>query len=140
MRIFISGNAEKTRKIAKDLAKRLLKPDLRKKAIIIGLTGELGAGKTVFTQGFARGLGIRGKIKSPTFILMRRHGKFYHFDAYRIKKPREIIDLGWKKIIDNPQNIILIEWAEKIKKILPKKYIKIKLEHVDKNKRKISFT
>ena len=136
MRIFISEGAEKTRRIAKDLARRFLK-SRPKKALIIGLTGELGAGKTVFIQGFAEGLGIKGKIKSPTFILMRRHGNFYHFDCYRIKKFKEILDLGWREMIDNPQNIILIEWAEKIKKILPKNYIKIKFEHIDKNKRKI---
>lgn len=139
MRIFISKSMEETKRIAKNLAKRFLKLRL-KKALIIGLTGELGSGKTVFAQGFARGLGIREKIVSPTFILMRKHGNFYHVDAYRIKKPKEIIDLGWKELINNPQNIILIEWAEKIKKILPKKYIKIKFEHVDKNKRKISLT
>lgn len=139
MRIFISEKTEETRKIAKDLARKWLKSDLRKRALIIGLTGELGAGKTVFTQGFAKGLGIKGKIKSPTFILMRRHGNFYHFDAYRIKNSKEFIALEWRKIIDTPQNIILIEWAEKIKKILPKNYIKIKFEHVDRNKRKITW-
>jgi len=138
MKVFISENAEKTRRIAKDLARRFLK-SRPKKALIIGLTGELGAGKTVFIQGFARGLGIKGKIKSPTFILMRRHNNFYHFDCYRIKKFKEILDLGWRELINNPQNIILIEWAEKIKNILPKNYIKIRLEHVNKNKRKISF-
>jgi len=138
MRIFISESVEKTRRIARDLAKRFLK--LRqKKALIIGLTGELGSGKTVFVQGFAQGMGVRGKIVSPTFILMRRHANFYHFDCYRIKKPKEILDLGWREIISNSQNIVLIEWAEKIKKILPKKYIKIKFEHVDRNKRKISL-
>lgn len=138
MGIFISESMEETRKIAKDLAKRFLRLRL-KKALIIGLIGELGSGKTVFAQGFARGLGIREKIVSPTFILMRKHGNFYHVDAYRIKKPKEIIDLGWKELINNPQNIILIEWAEKIKKILPRGCIKIKFEHVNRNKRKISF-
>jgi tRNA threonylcarbamoyladenosine biosynthesis protein TsaE len=138
MGIFISEGAEETRRIAKDLAKRFLKLRL-KKALIIGLTGELGSGKTVFAQGFAKGLKIVGKIVSPTFILMRRHGNFYHFDCYRIKNPKEILSLGWQEIIDNSQNIVLVEWAEKISKILPKKYIKIKFEHVDRNKRKISL-
>jgi len=139
MGIFVSKSAGKTKKIAGDLAKRWLKSKLRKKALIIGLIGELGSGKTVFIQGFAKALGIKERVVSPTFILMRRHGNFYHFDCYRIKNFKEILDLGWRKIIDNPENIILIEWAEKIKKILPKNYIKINFEHVDRNKRKISL-
>ena len=138
MRIFISESVEETRKIAKDLAKRFLKLRL-KKALIIGLTGELGSGKTVFTQGFAKALGIKEKIVSPTFILMRRHDNFYHVDAYRIKKPKEIVDLGWKELINNPQNIILIEWAEKIEKVLPRGCIRIRFEHINKRERKITI-
>lgn len=139
MKSVVSKNAGQTRKTAGNLAERLLSHKKRTKALVIGLIGELGSGKTVFVQGFAAGLGIKAKIVSPTFILMRRRGNFYHFDAYRIKKSKEILDLGWKEIINNPQNIILIEWAEKIEGVLPKEYIKIKFEHVDRNKRKISF-
>lgn len=138
MRIFISKNTGQTKKIAGDLARRLLIKS-RTKALIIGLTGELGSGKTIFVQGFAIALGIKSRIVSPTFVLMRKHGNFYHIDAYRIKKTKEIVDLEWKEIINNPKNIIIIEWAEKIKGILPKNYIKIKFEHVSRNKRKISL-
>jgi len=134
----ISKSIAETKKIAANLAKKVLKLK-RKKAAVIGLVGELGSGKTVFTQGFAKGLGLQAKIVSPTFILMRRHGNFYHFDAYRLNNPKEILSLGFKKIINNPENIVLIEWADKIKKILPKNYIKIKLEHAGANKRKISI-
>ena len=140
MGILISENAAETRKFAKNLAKKWLKQGLRKKALIIGLTGELGSGKTVFVQGFAKASGVKERVLSPTFVILKKFKNFIHIDAYRIKKPKEIIDLGWKKLINNPQNIILIEWAEKIKRILPKKYIKIKFEHVDRNKRKISLT
>lgn len=139
MKRIVSKNARQTKKIASNLAKKLVKSGSRTKALVIGLIGELGSGKTVFAQGFARGLGIKGKIVSPTFILMRRHGNFYHFDCYRIKKPKEILNLGWKEIISNPQNIVLIEWAEKIKKILPKKCVIIKFKHINKYERKISF-
>lgn len=114
-----------------------MKKQPNKYALVIALFGELGSGKTTFTQGFARGLGIKGKIISPTFIIMRRHKNFYHFDAYRLKNEKDILALGWKEIINNPGNIVLIEWAEKIKKILPRKCVKIYFEHVDKNKRKI---
>ncbi len=132
----ISRGVVQTKRISGDLAKKLA-VKLRTKAAVIGLIGELGSGKTVFAQGFAKGLGIKEKIVSPTFILMRRHGNFYHFDCYRIKNPKEILDLGWREIINNPQNIVLIEWADRIEKILPKNYLKIRLGHLNKNKRKI---
>ena len=139
MGIFVSKSAGQTKKIAGDLAKRLFKSKFKKKALVIGLIGELGSGKTVFIQGFVRALNLKQRVVSPTFVIIRRYKNVFHVDAYRIKSPKEIVDLGWKKIINNPENIILVEWAEKIKKILPKKYIKINFEHVDRNKRKISI-
>jgi len=139
MKTIISKSATETKKIAQDLAKKLAVKKSESAAVVIGLFGDLGSGKTTFTQGFAAGLGIKGKVVSPTFILMRRHGNFYHFDCYRIKNYKEILILGWQEIVGNPENIILIEWAEKIKKILPKKIIKINFEHVSANKRKIEI-
>ncbi len=97
-------------------------------ALILSLEGDLGGGKTTFLQGFAKGLGIKEKILSPTFVIMRKSkiknqkskfNNFYHIDCYRIQKPKEILDLGWKEIIKNPRNIVAVEWAEKISKILP---------------------
>ncbi len=121
-----------------------------REALILALEGDLGGGKTTFLQGFAKGLGIKEKILSPTFILMRRHQipnsksqtnskfeNFYHIDYYRIQKPKEILDLGWKEIIKNPRNIVAVEWAEKISKILPKEATKIKFEFINKKTRKI---
>ncbi len=64
---------------------------------------------------------------------------FYHIDCYRIKKSKEILDLGFKDIISNPQNIVAIEWADRIGKILPEKTISIKIEFVDQNIREIKF-
>jgi tRNA threonylcarbamoyladenosine biosynthesis protein TsaE len=139
MESFISNNIGQTKKIARDLAKKILKSKVGKTAMIVGLMGELGSGKTTFVQGFAGGLNVKTKILSPTFVLMRRHGNFYHLDAYRVKKAKEILDLGWKELVNNSQNIILVEWAEKIKKILPKNCIKIYFKHVDRNKRKINI-
>lgn len=87
---------------------------------LIALRGDLGTGKTTFIQGFAAALGIKKRLTSPTFIIIRRYKNMYHIDCYRLKKPKEIIALGFKKIIANPQNKVLIEWADKIKKLLPK--------------------
>jgi len=133
---YISASVTQTKKIAGDLAKNL-KPN--RKALVIGLTGELGSGKTTFIQGFARTLGVKDRIVSPTFVLMRRHKNLIHIDAYRIDKPKEILGLEWREMTNNPQNIILVEWVEKIKEILPKKYIQVDFKHIDKNKRWIKI-
>ncbi len=109
------------------------------RGIVIGLIGELGAGKTTFAQGFAEGLGIKNRIISPTFILMRKYGDFYHIDLYRLEKDveNEVRNLGLFDIWEKPENIILIEWAEKIENILPKDSIKIEFELLDEFERKI---
>jgi len=117
------------------------------KATVIALSGDLGAGKTTFAQGFIKALGVKHHITSPTFVIFRKYHlsqkslpgqmkgesqKFlnvFHFDLYRIHDPKEILALGFKKIINNPQNIVLIEWPERIKKILPKNTIWINFEH-----------
>ena len=119
----------------------------RKNALILALSGNLGSGKTTFVQGFLRAAGIRRKITSPTFVLIKNYKiqtenykRVYHIDCYRIKKSKELLDLGLKEILNNPENIVLIEWPERIKKILPKDLIWIKFKHGEKeNKRILKF-
>ncbi len=103
---------------------------------MVALTGELGAGKTTFAQGFARALGVHGRIVSPTFIIFRHYTlhlthytSFYHVDAYRLQNPRELTAFGFKKILADQKNIVLVEWASKIKKILLRDTIWIKFYH-----------
>ncbi|OGZ29163.1 MAG: tRNA (adenosine(37)-N6)-threonylcarbamoyltransferase complex ATPase subunit type 1 TsaE [Candidatus Nealsonbacteria bacterium RIFOXYC1_FULL_40_7] len=102
-------------------------------------------------QGFAAGLGIKEKITSPTFNIFKKYpiknepgsyepGSFYHFDCYRIEKPKEILDLGFEKIISDPKNIVAIEWAENIKESLPKNTRWINFKFVDKNTRVIDIS
>lgn len=143
----VTKNTSQTQKLAERLAKKIIssKPG-RKGALILSLTGDLGGGKTTFLQGFARGLGIKEKITSPTFVIIKRFRlsgykfqNFYHIDCYRILKTKEILNLGFKKIISNPRNIVAIEWAEKVKGLLKKKQIKIKFDFLDKNSRKIKI-
>ncbi|MDO8743400.1 MAG: tRNA (adenosine(37)-N6)-threonylcarbamoyltransferase complex ATPase subunit type 1 TsaE [Candidatus Azambacteria bacterium] len=136
----LTKNARETQKFGERMSGEILKMPLKKKAIVLALVGNLGGGKTCFLQGFAKGLGIKEKILSPTFIIMKRFGTFYHFDCYRIQKAKDILDLGFKKIINNPKNIVAIEWADKIKSLLPKERIMIHFGLVGKNKRKIIFT
>ena len=144
----ITTGPQETRKIAMNLAYQILKmkPQARSKAFLIGLEGDLGGGKTTFTQGFMRGLGIRKKVLSPTFLIMKRfaiqNSEFsncYHLDCYRLKKPKEILELGFNEIINNPQNIIVIEWADRIKRLLPLDTLWIRFDFINETKRKITI-
>lgn len=134
---YLTHSSFQTKKLGEILAKEILKTKYKDRAIIIGLEGDLGGGKTTFLQGFAWGLGIEEKILSPTFVILRKFENFYHIDCYRIFKPKEILALGFKEIISDPKNIIAVEWADRIKKIIPKDAIWIKFEFIDKKRRKI---
>lgn len=127
MKTFITQSSFETQRLAQNLAKNF-------KSGVIALSGPLGAGKTTFVQGFAKGLGIKDKIISPTFVLIRQHKNLYHVDLYRINNFQE---LGLNEILENPSNIIIIEWAEKIKKMLPKDTTWITFEVFGETKRKI---
>jgi tRNA threonylcarbamoyladenosine biosynthesis protein TsaE len=120
----------------------------REKAFVIALDGELGGGKTTFLQGFARGLGVEEKILSPTFVILKKFqlinnltikqfNNFYHIDCYRIQNPEELIGLGFKEIVKNPENIVAVEWAERIKKTIPKDALKLKFKFIDEKTRRI---
>ena len=115
----------------KDLGKEL------KNHRIFALQGDLGSGKTTFVQGLAKHFGIKQRITSPTFVIMKRYGRFYHIDCYRVNKSKELIELGFNGIVSNTKNIVCIEWAEKIKDIIPKQAVWLKFEFVSENKRKI---
>lgn len=108
---------------------------------ILALSGDLGAGKTTFIQGLAKGLGINQKIVSPTFILMRSYqGKFdfYHLDLYRLEGNIEaqVRDLGVFDLMKDSKNVIAIEWAEKLDG-WPEDIKWIKFENVNDDERKI---
>ncbi|NCO44845.1 tRNA (adenosine(37)-N6)-threonylcarbamoyltransferase complex ATPase subunit type 1 TsaE [Candidatus Wolfebacteria bacterium] len=144
-----------TKKIAGLLAEEILADkSKRKNSLALALSGDLGSGKTTFTQGFLRGLGIKNKITSPTFVIAKNYKlktwnlklktqnykHAWHFDCYRIRKPAELFSLGFKDVLADPRNIVLIEWPEVIKKVLPKNSIWINFKHGEKeNKRTINF-
>ena len=108
-------------------------------AIVIGLEGELGSGKTTFVQTFATAMGIKEHITSPTFVILKKYGNIVHIDAYRLKNSQELLALGFQELMADPHNIILIEWADLVTDILPNDRITIHFEHVDERKRKISI-
>lgn len=138
--IYVTKSPKETEKLAGFFVKKYIKND-RIKAIVIALEGELGAGKTVFVKGVARALKINTKIKSPTFNLMKHYklsyGILYHLDCYRLKDYRDLKILGIKEILKDSKNIILIEWSDRVKEILPKNHIKIHIDHIDKTTRKL---
>lgn len=137
---YITKSAKETEKLGEMLAKEVRGSE------VIALIGDLGGGKTTFIKGFGCGLGIKRNITSPTFLLVREYPlkkknikKLYHFDAYRIQNPKEFIDLGFNEVLKEKNNIILIEWADRVKEVLPSKIITIRFDFLGKNKRKISL-
>ena len=128
---FVTSSADETRKLGRFLAKEL------RGGAIICLSGDLGSGKTTFVQGFLKGLGTKGPYTSPTFLIMKKYGEnVFHFDTYRVEAD-DVMNLGWEEIVANNENIVIIEWAEKIKKIIPSDAAWLKFEWVDEDKRKI---
>ncbi|OGM76424.1 tRNA (adenosine(37)-N6)-threonylcarbamoyltransferase complex ATPase subunit type 1 TsaE [Candidatus Woesebacteria bacterium RIFOXYA1_FULL_40_18] len=136
---FITKSASETKSLGEKIAVDLA---ISHQPLVIALTGNLGSGKTTFVQGFAKGLGLKARIISPTFILMRKYGEnFYHVDLYRLEGniESEVRNLGIEDIWKDPKNIVVIEWAEKIKKMIPKSAQWIKFENLGKDERKITI-
>lgn len=146
--IIITKNARETQKVGQFLAEEILKEKRKKYAMVIALEGDLGGGKTTFTQGMIKGLDIGEEATSPTFVILKKYeiptsGKqlkfFYHIDCYRLNSAQDILDLDFKHIVGNPENLVVIEWAEKIKEILPKDTLWIKFKYLDKDEREIEI-
>jgi len=124
-KIFETNKAEETFLLGKKLAGQA------KQGQIYCLDGELGTGKTVFTQGFAAGLGITEPVSSPTFTIVQVYEEgrlpFYHFDVYRIADVEEMYEIGCEEYFDG-EGVCLIEWAHLIEEILPRDIIHIQIE------------
>jgi tRNA threonylcarbamoyladenosine biosynthesis protein TsaE len=119
-----------------------------KEALVISLEGNLGAGKTEFMKGIGEALKIKHDVFSPTFLIMKkfllkRKGilfkNLWHIDCYRLKNVREIENLGFQDLLKEKENIIFVEWGNKIKKILPQNYWQIKFKILGEKKRLITF-
>ncbi len=144
MKTIISKSLEETQKLAHDWLASLPVPT--DEATIVGLYGNLGSGKTAFTQAVARELGITEPITSPTFVIEKLYEtkkevfkRLIHIDAYRLEAGRELQVLDFEKLVDNPHNLIIIEWPENVKEILPENHIRIYCEFVDEGTRRFGF-
>ncbi|HWY79122.1 MAG TPA: tRNA (adenosine(37)-N6)-threonylcarbamoyltransferase complex ATPase subunit type 1 TsaE [Candidatus Sulfotelmatobacter sp.] len=142
MKQIITTSFQKTQEFGESFAHDL------KGGEVLALYGDLGSGKTTFMQGLAKGLGITRSIISPTFIIMRTYEMksnikdtgvrtLYHLDLYRIEEESQAIDLGLEELMGNPENIVAIEWPDKIENILPEKRINLFFEYLGDDKRQI---
>lgn len=128
-------SARETLDLGENIAQKILIKRGLGHAIVFALVGDLGSGKTVFAKGFARGLGIKTRIVSPTFTIKKKYrvcgGKnfFVHMDVYRIQKTRELEYVGFFEEMKNKKNIVLVEWASTIRKEIPKTATWIFLKH-----------
>ncbi len=144
---YTTKTAKETQSIGQKIAKDVVKKNGFNHATVLLLRGNLGGGKTTFLQGFAKGLGVKEKVLSPTFAIMKKFkiiksknfNYFYHLDCYRINKPEEILELGFKEIIYDPKNIVAVEWPEKIEKYLEKNLTEIHFKFIDQDQREITF-
>lgn len=126
-----TNNAEETIEIGERLGKAL------KKGAIILLSGDLGAGKTVFTKGIARGLDIDKNVTSPTFTLIHQYDgrlPLYHFDIYRILNEEELYDIGYEEYFFG-DGVTVVEWPERMEDLRPDEYISINIEKLPDNGR-----
>lgn len=134
-------NEKETFAIGVNLAKKL------KGGEVLALFGDLGAGKTKFLQGLAKGLGVKNKVNSPTFNILKIYKikgdktikTFCHIDAYRLPSEKDLITLGVEEYFQDENTVTAIEWAEKIKKILPKKTIMVDIKHLSEEERAIKI-
>ncbi len=135
-----SRSEAETERFAEQLA-RLLPP-----GTVIALHGNLGAGKTVFARGFARGLGIDEPVSSPTYTIIQEYplpggkGMFYHMDLYRIADSASALGFGVDEFLNDPACYCLIEWSERIADILPPETMHLMIERTGEGSRALSLT
>lgn len=129
---------------AKEFTKKL-PTENTEKAYVVGLVGDLGAGKTTFVQALAKELGATESVTSPTFVLVQRYAihhpvfsSLVHIDAYRLH-PEEVHTIGWDEYLADPKNLVLVEWPEKMEDMFPGDAPKLIFSVVDEETRAITY-
>jgi tRNA threonylcarbamoyladenosine biosynthesis protein TsaE len=157
---YLSKSVEETNKLAQDFLNKISTDFLNiqtKKgaAVVVGLFGDLGSGKTTFTQALGKCLGVPEVMTSPTFVIMKKYGinqdpafgipkawpwlNLIHIDAYRLDSGKELQSLNFKEISEDPNNLILIEWPERVADIMPSDLVKINFKFISEFEREIDF-
>lgn len=138
------------RALAEGFLNTIAKPPSNGEALVVGLSGELGAGKTAFTKCVADILGVQDTVTSPTFILEKiypisenkifgsRITKLVHIDAYRLDDGNEMRALDWGTVIKDEGSLVLLEWPEQVSSALPRSMINLSFEYVDEGVRSVS--
>lgn len=131
----------------KEIAKEIISEVSKSKkdgATLITLSGELGAGKTALTKEIAKHLGVKERLISPTFVIMKiyktkdkKFKKLIHIDAYRLNKSTELINLGWDEIMKDKNNLVLVEWPENVQECTKVHSCKIEITHLDDTTRNL---
>jgi|SRR3990167_2816083 len=142
---FVSKSDIETKQKAGELIKDIVEKEAGSTAHVLALQGDLGSGKTTFTQGVAEALNITERVNSPTFVIEKIYKienhpcweHLIHIDAYRLDNENELAHLGWKEVIENPKNLIVIEWSEKVQGLLPETATKISFSFLNESDRKI---
>ncbi len=147
MRALRSNSRNQTQRFAHELVREVLQS--KRYPIILALRGNLGSGKTTFVQGIAKSLGIREKVQSPTFVLMKWYDlakrfrplrSLIHIDAYRLTSIRDAKHLGLGAILRDRTSIIVIEWADLIRTLIPKSAVWITFRHAGEKQRIIKIS
>ena len=124
-RIFETNSPKETYEFARQMGEKAFP------GMIIALSGDLGVGKTLFTQGFAEGLGVKESVSSPTFTILQIYDSgrlpLFHFDVYRIAEPEEMDEIGFEDYIFG-DGVSMIEWAELIDELIPEEALRVRIE------------
>lgn len=141
---YVSKSLQDTHKIAQDFLNTI--HNHRGDSSVVALRGDLGSGKTTFTQEIGKILGVKENMHSPTFVIEKIYQinwngfkNLIHIDAYRLEKDSELLHLGWKEIIREPENLIFIEWPENVSGIIPESAKRISFNFVDDTTREIIY-
>lgn len=143
---YITKDFQETQNLGKKLAQEILERGVQSSAVVLALHGDLGAGKTTFLQGLAQGLKITEVVNSPTFVIMKKFRisdnnfeYFYHFDLYRLENEKDLEFLELEELLQDPKNIIAIEWPERMKSLPNKNTITIESKHLGDNQRELTI-